>query len=108
MRSFAREQAAYYQHLIAADQRRKGDYDGRGVLSESGLVEFISFCMSLYLDQIGFMNGMLQMQAFEARLAQMLAAEATKLIPVFCVLRRRNRLPTWARLDLSTGPGSRG
>ena len=78
MRGFARDQTAYYEHLIAADQRRKGDYDGRGVLSESGLVEFISFCMSLCLDQIAFMNGMLQIQAFEARLAQMLAAEATK------------------------------
>ncbi|KQR76437.1 hypothetical protein ASG35_15335 [Burkholderia sp. Leaf177] len=78
MRGFAREQANYYKYLITADQRRKGDLDGRGVLSESGLVEFIDFCMSLYLDQIRFMDGMLQMQAFEARLAQMLAAEATK------------------------------
>jgi Fic family protein len=78
MRGFARDQNAYYTHLIAADQRRKGDYDGRGVLSESGLVEFIAFCMNLCLDQIGFMDGMLQIPAFEARLAQMLAAEATK------------------------------
>jgi Fic family protein len=78
MRGFAREQTAYYAHLIAADQRRKGDYDGRGVLSESGLVDFIGFCMTLCLDQIGFMDGMLQMPAFEARLAQMLAAEATQ------------------------------
>jgi Fic family protein len=78
MRGFARDQSAYYEHLIAADQRRKGDYDGRGVLSESGLVEFIAFCMNLCLDQIGFMDGMLQIPAFEARLAQMLAAEATK------------------------------
>jgi Fic family protein len=78
MRGFAREQAAYYSHLVAADARRKGDYDGRGVLSESGLVEFITFAMNICLDQIGFMDGMLQMQAFEARLAQMLAAEATK------------------------------
>ena len=78
LRGFARDQTAYYEHLIAADQRGKGDYDGRGVLSEDGLVEFITFCMNLCLDQIGFMDGMLQIQAFEARLAQMLAAEATK------------------------------
>lgn len=78
MRGFAREHSAYYGHLAAADARRKGDYDGRGVLSESGLVEFISFAMDICLDQIRFMDGMLQMQAFEARLAQMLAAEATK------------------------------
>jgi Fic family protein len=78
MRGLAREHAAYYQHLATADQRRKGDYDGRGVLTESGLVEFIRFGMNICLDQIAFMDGMLQMQAFEARLAQMLAAEATK------------------------------
>jgi Fic family protein len=78
MRGFAREHAAYYRHLIAADARRKGDYDGRGVLSESGLVEFITFAMNICLDQIAFMDGMLEMQAFEARLAQMLAAEATR------------------------------
>jgi Fic family protein len=78
MRGFAREHAVYYQHLVAADQRRKGDYDGRGLLSESGLVEFMRFAMTICLDQISFMDGMLQMQAFEARLAQMLAAEATK------------------------------
>jgi Fic family protein len=78
MRGLAREHAAYYQHLAAADQRRKGDYDGRGVLTESGLMEFIRFGMNICLDQIAFMDGMLQMQAFEARLAQMLAAEATK------------------------------
>ena len=46
MRGFAQEQAAYYTHLVAADPRRKGDYDGRGVLSESGLVEFITFAMN--------------------------------------------------------------
>ena len=39
---------------------------------------FIAFCMNLCLDQIGFMDGMLQIPAFEARLAQMLAAEATR------------------------------
>ena len=78
MRGFARDRDAYCEHLITADRRRKGNYDGRGVLSESGLVEFIAFCMNLCLDQIGFMEGMLQIRAFEARLAQMLAAEATR------------------------------
>ncbi len=78
MRGFARQQTDYYAHLIAADQQRKGDYDGRGVLSESGLVAFIDFCMNVCLDQIEFMDGMLHMRAFENRLAQMLAAEATR------------------------------
>jgi Fic family protein len=78
MRGLAREQGKYYAHLIGADQGRQGDYDGRGVLSEKGLIEFILFFMTTCLDQISFMNGMLDIPTFEARLAQMLAAESTK------------------------------
>lgn len=78
MRGLAREQQNYYAQLIKADRDRQGDYDGRGVLTEKGLVEFIQFFMNICLDQINFMNGMLDMATFEARLAQMLAAESTK------------------------------
>lgn len=78
MRGLAREQESYYAHLIRADQGRQGDYDGRGVLTEKGLFEFIEFFMNICVDQIKFMTGMLDIPAFEARLAQMLAAESTK------------------------------
>lgn len=78
MRGLAREQASYYSHLIGADRDREGDYDGRGVLSEKGLVEFIAFLMQTCLDQIGFMSTILDIGAFERRLEQMLASEATK------------------------------
>jgi Fic family protein len=78
MRGLAREQANYYAFLIGADRDREGDYDGRGVLSERGLVGFITFLMNTCLDQISFMHTMLNMEAFERRLEQMLASEATK------------------------------
>lgn len=78
MRGLARQQDEYYARLIAADQARRGDVDGRGVLTEKGLIEFIEFFMHTCLDQIGFMSGMLDIPSFEARLEQMLAAEATK------------------------------
>ncbi|AEK59852.1 filamentation induced by cAMP protein [Collimonas fungivorans Ter331] len=78
MRGLAREQANYYAHLIAADKDRQGDYDGRGVLSEKGLVEFIQFLINTCLDQVSFMSGMLDIPSFEARLREMLAAESTK------------------------------
>lgn len=78
MRGLAREQDNYYKHLIAADRPRQGDVDGRGVLTEKGLIAFIEFFMHICLDQIGFMSGMLDMPSFEARLAQMLAAESTR------------------------------
>ena len=78
MRGLAREQKNYYTHLINADRDRQGNYDGRGVLTERGLVEFIRFFMQICLDQIQFMTQMLDIAAFESRLSQMLAAESTR------------------------------
>lgn len=78
MRGLARAQDKYYEHLILADRVRQGDYDGRGVLTEKGLVAFIEFFMQVCLDQIAFMSDMLEIGSFEARLAQMLAAESTR------------------------------
>jgi len=74
MRGLARTQPQYYEHLIAADHPRRGDLDGRGNLSERGLIEFIEYFLGMCLDQIRFMGGMLDLHAFETRLAQMLAA----------------------------------
>ena len=74
MRGLARSQPQYYERLIAADRSRQGDLDGRGNLTERGLIEFIEYFLHTCLDQIQFMGGMLDLQAFETRLAQMLAA----------------------------------
>jgi len=74
MRGLARSQSQYYERLIAADQPRQGDIDGRGNLTERGLIEFIEYFLGICLDQIRFMGGMLNLDAFEMRLAQMLAA----------------------------------
>ena len=78
MRGLVREQENYYARLINADQTRQGDLDGRGDLSEKGLIEFIEFFMHVCLDQVSFMSAMLDIPSFEARLAQMLAAESTR------------------------------
>jgi Fic family protein len=78
MRGLARQQQAYYGALIGADRDRLGDYDGRGVLSEKVLIEFIDFFFQICLDQIRFMDDMLGLTQFESRLAAMLAAESTK------------------------------
>ncbi|WP_322032388.1 Fic family protein [Paraburkholderia sp. J76] len=76
MRGFARSQPQYYAALAEADQPRQGDLDGRGNLTEAGLVRFIEYFLEVCLDQIGFMQGMLDLGAFENRLTQMLAALA--------------------------------
>src|SRR5262249_4445585 len=42
-RGLARRSADYKRLLMAADEPRKGDLDGRGALSESALIEFCQF-----------------------------------------------------------------
>lgn len=46
----------YIAALVGADQPRKGDADGRGNLSESGLAAFCQFFLQTALDQIRFMT----------------------------------------------------
>lgn len=58
LRGFARAQEAYYAHLAAADAPRSGDLDGRGNLSEAGLVRWITWVLDQCLDQVGFMAGL--------------------------------------------------
>ena len=69
MRGLARAHEDYYAHLISADHARHGDYDGRGVLNESGLVECMTFLLQVCIDQVAFMDGMLDIASFERRLA---------------------------------------
>ena len=59
-RGLAREVAGYKAALTAADEPRHGDLDGRGNLSESRLREFCIYFLSTCLDQVKFMESLLQ------------------------------------------------
>jgi Fic family protein len=78
MRGLARDQNNYYVQLAGADQPRRGDVDGRGNLTEAGLLQFIEYFMRICIDQIEFMQSTLDMKNFEQRMVAMLAAESTK------------------------------
>ncbi|MGH8632025.1 MAG: Fic family protein, partial [Burkholderiales bacterium] len=67
-RGFAREVQAYYDALVAADQRRRGDLDGRGNLSEAGLVRFAQYFLKVCLDQVRFMSELLQLADLRKRM----------------------------------------
>lgn len=54
-RGLARSRVRYYSVLQAADQKRQGDLDGRGNLSDKSLSEFCLFFLLQMLDQIEFM-----------------------------------------------------
>lgn len=79
LRGFARSVDQYYARLAEADMPRKGDLDGRGNLSEQGLVAWIDYVLDVCLDQVRFMSGLLDIAAMERRIAACLAFEAESL-----------------------------
>jgi len=69
-RGFARNIAAYYEMLRAADAPRQGGLDGRGELSDSGLWRWTRFFTETALDQLQYFS----MQLEPVRLAQRIDA----------------------------------
>jgi Fic family protein len=67
-RGLARSVSAYKDHLAACDQTRRNDLDGRGNLSEESLVEFTRFFLTACLDQVTFMEGLMQPDQLRARI----------------------------------------
>lgn len=78
LRGLARDTDTYFSRLIGADRERQGATDGRGVLSERGLIEFVRYFLELCHDQVDFMERMLNLSEFPERLRVMLAAEAAR------------------------------
>ncbi len=79
LRGFARSVDRYYALLAAADEPRRGDFDGRGNLSEAALVEWIDYVLDTCLDQVSFMRSLLNLGAIEGRIAACLAFEEQTL-----------------------------
>jgi Fic family protein len=75
LRGFARTHEAYYAHLAAADEPRAGDLDGRGNLTESGLIRWIDYVLGVCIDQVDFMSGLLSLDGMKDRMAACLAYE---------------------------------
>ena len=67
-RGLARNAQAYKAHLMACDASRRNDLDGRGNLSEEALVEFTRYFLDICLDQIEFMEGLMQPRELRARI----------------------------------------
>ncbi len=75
-RGLGRHARDYKMHLANCDQLRRNDLDGRGTLSEAALVEFTEFYLRLSLDQVNFMETMMQPDRLRVRV--MLWAEEEK------------------------------
>ena len=59
-RGLARNVNRYKELLMAADESRRSDLDGRGSLSEAALVDFCEFFLEASVDQIEFMASLLE------------------------------------------------
>jgi Fic family protein len=77
-RGLARNVAAYKGHLANCDLPRRNDLDGRGNLSEESLVAFTRFFLENCLDQVNFMEGLVQPDRLRARVL-MWAEEETRI-----------------------------
>ncbi|HEY6645016.1 Fic family protein [Povalibacter sp.] len=67
-RGLARRSTDYKRLLMAADESRKGDLDGRGALSQSALIEFCSFFLECCLDQVRYMRELLEPSELQRRM----------------------------------------
>lgn len=66
-RGLARSVADYKAHLAACDGTRHSDLDGRGHLSEEALAAFTTFFLSVCVDQVRFMEGLMQPDQLRTR-----------------------------------------
>lgn len=67
-RGLARNVNEYKGHLAACDMPRRNDLDGRGTLSEEHLAQFTKFFLTVCLDQVKFMEELLQPDQLRTRI----------------------------------------
>ncbi len=67
-RGLARHVEEYKKHLANCDLQKRNDLDGRGNLSEEALSEFTHFFLETCLDQVKFMEELVQPEKLRARI----------------------------------------
>jgi len=67
-RGLARNVASYKAHLASCDLPRRNDLDGRGELSEEELANFTRFFLEVCIDQVTFMEGLVQPDRLRTRI----------------------------------------
>jgi Fic family protein len=67
-RGLARNVDRYKGHLADCDQTRRNDLDGRGNLSEEALADFARFFLATCIDQVTFMESLVQPDHLRTRI----------------------------------------
>ncbi len=74
-RGLARNDQQYKELLANCDQSRRNDLDGRGNLSEEALLDFTRFFLELCLDQVAFMENLMQPDRLKSRIVSWVERE---------------------------------
>ena len=77
-RGLARDMQQYYDYLAAADSPRQGDLDGRGNLTQHGLLQWVDYFLRICEDQLGYMAGMLDLDSMKEKIRAAVQIEAAK------------------------------
>ncbi len=80
-RGLARSTVQYKNLLAGADVVRQGDYDGRGALSEKGLVSFCDYMLDTAIDQASYMSNLLDLVSLRKRINSYVQARNDFRVP---------------------------
>jgi Fic family protein len=76
-RRLARREVDYKDRLEDCDQPRRSGFDGRGALGEGALADFVEFFLDICLDQVPFMERLVQPAALTGRIIRWAEEETT-------------------------------
>lgn len=80
-RGLARSADEYKNALARADFDRQGSHDGRGLLSETNLVEFCEYMLRTALDQIEYISALLRLDKMQTRIKSYIQARNDDRVP---------------------------
>ncbi len=80
-RGLARTSSQYKGLLASADAPRQGDYDGRGALSEKGLMDFCDYMLDTAVDQVSYISDLLNLTGLRKRITSYVQARNDSRVP---------------------------
>ena len=80
-RGLARRNVDYKSALARADAPRRNDLDGRGNLSNEGLIYFCRFFLNVCLDQVEYMGSLLRLEELVDRIRRYVELRGSGMIP---------------------------
>jgi Fic family protein len=80
-RGLAKTASRYKELLANADMPRRGDTDGRGALTEQGLLQFCDYMLDTAIDQVNYMSGLLDLPGLRQRIDSYVQARNDGRVP---------------------------